>query len=179
MFKHNVDERGGFERKGPLLLDVLAAGHGVPHARARQDVHVVDDDKRLFFQRDDGQVVLVGILVSVRVVPGPHGEHQRQGSVLPAAHLQENQAHMQTAIRDLCEAVFAFPLMGLSPRTVLLLGGRAIVFVRKLFAIVILPNSLFRPHFDLLNIIRISINLQSEAELVKHFMKYKNENLRH
>lgn len=93
MLKHNTDSGDGphkrlYEQELYLLLDVLAAGHGVPHARARQDVHVVHDDKRLLLQSDDGQVVLVCVLVPVRVVPGPHREHQRQGSVLPAAHLQ-------------------------------------------------------------------------------------------
>lgn len=74
---------------GHLLFDVLAARHGVPHAGAREDVHVVDDDEGLLFQGDDGEVVLVRLLVAVGVVPGPHGEQQRQRPVLPAAHLRD------------------------------------------------------------------------------------------
>ena len=60
-----------------LLFDVLAAGHRVPHARAGEDVHVVDYDKGLLLQGDDGEVVFIGVLVPVGVVPRPHREHQR------------------------------------------------------------------------------------------------------
>lgn len=169
----------GFTSRGSsLLLDVLAAWHGVPHARAGQDVHIVDNDKRLLLQRDDRQVVLVGVLVPVRVVPGPHREHQRQGSVLPAAHLQVTPTHMQIVIRDLRRGVFRLPLykkhqchfslLGLSPTKVLHKGGRLIVFVTKLF----------QPRSDPLNGLQISTNLASESRLVKNVLKNKNENSR-
>lgn len=113
---------------------MLAAGHGVPHARARQDVHVVHDDKRLLLEGDDGQVVLVGVLVAVRVVPGPHWEHQRQGSVLPAAHLQENRSRVRKK-----GSAEAFLLTSL----VLYKGRRSIVIVRKLFTVIILTLAFF------------------------------------
>lgn len=48
-----------------LLFDVFAAGDRVPHAGAGQDVHVIHNDKGLLLQSHDGEVVLIGFLVSV------------------------------------------------------------------------------------------------------------------
>lgn len=73
------------------LFNVSPAGHGVSIARAREDVYVVDDDKRFLLQGDDGEVVLICILVPVGVVPRPYWEHQRQSSILPASHLGARQ----------------------------------------------------------------------------------------
>lgn len=75
---------------------MLAAGHGVPHAGAGEDVHVVDDDERFLLQGDDGEVVFIRILIAVGVVPRPHGEHQRQRSVLPPPHLCVCRHHTHT-----------------------------------------------------------------------------------
>lgn len=69
------------------LFNVSPARHGVSIAGACEDVHVVHDDKRFLLQRDDGEVVLIGILVPVGVVPRPYWEHQRQSSIFPASHL--------------------------------------------------------------------------------------------
>lgn len=55
---------------------MLAAGHRVPHACASEDVHIVDDDKRFLLQRNNGEMILVCILIPVGVVPWPHWEHQ-------------------------------------------------------------------------------------------------------
>lgn len=73
------------------LFNVSPAGHGVSIARAREDVYVVHDDERFLLQGDDGEVVLICILVPVGVVPRPYWEHQRQSSIFPATHLGEKR----------------------------------------------------------------------------------------
>lgn len=50
---------------GYLLFDMFAARHRVSHASTGEDVHIVNNDKRFLFQRDDGEVVFICILIAV------------------------------------------------------------------------------------------------------------------
>lgn len=77
------------------LFNVSPARHGVPIAGAREDVYIVHDDERFLLQGDDGEVVLIRILVPVGVVPRPHWEHQRQRSIFPASHLSVKRSESQ------------------------------------------------------------------------------------
>lgn len=77
------------------LFNVSPARHGVPIAGACEDVYIVHDDERFLLQGDDGEVVLIRILVPVGVVPRPHWEHQRQCSIFPASHLGVKRSKSQ------------------------------------------------------------------------------------
>lgn len=71
-----------------LLFDVLPAGHGVPHAGAREPLHVLHDDKGLLLQRDDGQVAVVQLGVAEGVEARPHWVFKRKAAVVQFPHLE-------------------------------------------------------------------------------------------
>lgn len=70
-------------------FDLFPTGHGVPHARPAEWVHVLHDDKRSLLQGHDGQVVVLpGRRPAVQLIARPHVVLHRQGTVFPLAHLQ-------------------------------------------------------------------------------------------
>lgn len=67
---------------------MLPAGHGVPHAGAREPLHVLHDDKGLLLQRDDGQVAVVQLGVAEGVEARPHWVFKRKAAVVQFPHLE-------------------------------------------------------------------------------------------
>lgn len=83
-----------------LLFDVLPAGHRVPHAGAREPLHVLHDDKGFLLQRDDGQVAVVQLGVAERVEARPHWVFKRKAAVVQFPHLEGTTEKEVTQRRD-------------------------------------------------------------------------------
>lgn len=81
----------GWRLGPPPEFELLAAGHGVPHAGAAERVHVLHDDERRLLQRHDGQMVVPLLGSRVEFEAGPHVEPHRQQAPLPLAHLRRRQ----------------------------------------------------------------------------------------
>lgn len=69
---------------------MLSAGHGVPHAGAREPLHVLHDDEGFLLQRDDRQVAVVQLGVAEGVETRPHWVFKRKAAVVQFPHLRGN-----------------------------------------------------------------------------------------
>lgn len=61
---------------GYLQLDMFTTGNRISIAGAGEDVYIVDYDKRLLLQSNDGEVVLISIFIPMGIIPWPHWEHE-------------------------------------------------------------------------------------------------------
>ena len=79
---------------------MLAAGHRVPHAGARQTLHVLHDDEGRLLQGDDAQVIVIRLAVPEGVEAWPDGVLEGQGPVLPPTHLQQRTAQHLVSVQN-------------------------------------------------------------------------------